>query len=117
MLEKSDRYHLKLLDGATGDLLCAIRARFCELEQAGCFEIRRFERQGWDRTAVLSELGVLEWMRQLVTMRFRGHLMVGGEGVGWSRDWFFFFQWILENELLTSPHDTRIANYKICKSR
>ena len=38
--------------------------------------------------------------------------MVGGEGVGWSRDnLFFFFQWTFENELLTSPH-TRIANYK-----
>ena len=37
MLEKSDRYHLKLLDGATGDLLCAVRARFRELEQTGVF--------------------------------------------------------------------------------
>jgi len=72
--------------------------------------------QGWDGTVVLSGLGVLEWMRQLVTMRFWGRLMVGGEEVGWSRDWFFF-QWILENELLISPHDTRIANYKIRKSR
>ena len=84
----------------------------------GVFEIRRFESggQGWDRTVVLSGLGVLEWMRRLVTMRFWGRLMVGGEGVGWSRDWIFF-QWILENELLTSPHDTRIADYKICESR
>ena len=82
----------------------------------GVFEIRRFKSggQGWDRTVVLSGLGVLEWMRQ---MRFRGRLMVDSEGVGWSRDRGFFFQWTLENELLTSPHDTRIANYKLCKYR
>lgn len=93
MLEKSDWYHLKLLDGATGDLLARFVHDSASWSKRGFFKIRRFESggQGWDRTVVLTRLVVLEWMRQLVTMRFWGRLMVGSEGVGWSRDNLFFF--------------------------
>ena len=83
MLENSDWYHLKLLDGATGDLFARFVHDSASWSKRGVFEIGRFEswRQGWDRTVVLSGLGVLEWVRQLVTMRFCRRLMVGGEGV------------------------------------
>jgi hypothetical protein len=71
---KEDWLHMKLLDKSTSRVLALFKHHYTGWSKRGMFEIdeeaRMLEGDDWDGVVVLSGLGVFEYLRQWVTMRF-----------------------------------------------
>jgi len=71
---KEDWLHMKLLDKSTSRVLAIFKHHYTGWSKRGVFEIdeeaRILDEDDWDGVVVLSGLGVFEYLRQWVTMRF-----------------------------------------------
>jgi hypothetical protein len=71
---KEDWLHMKLLDKSTSRVLALFKHHYTGWSKRGIFEIdeeaRMLEGDDWDGVVVLSGLGVFEYLRQWVTIRF-----------------------------------------------
>jgi hypothetical protein len=71
---KEDWLHMKLVDKSTSRVLVLFKHHYTGWSKRGTFEIdeeaRVLDGDDWDRVVVLSGLGVFEYLRQWVAMRF-----------------------------------------------